>query len=164
MGATEERRLVLGIGNDDRGDDAAGRLVVRALRGMLPGNVDLIEESGEAAALIGRLETVDAAYLVDACASGAPAGTVRRFDVARTALPESVFGLSTHGFGLSAAVELARALGGLPRHCIVYAIEGASFDIGSGPSPAVVDAVQEVARRLASELVSERPEHGGTHA
>lgn len=149
------RRVILGIGNPDRGDDGAGRAVVRRLRGLLTDEAELIEENGEAAALLARIEDADTAYLVDACASGSPAGTILRFDAAATPLPRHAFGLSTHGVGLAEAIELARALRQLPPSCVVYAIEGACFEAGAPLTPAVADAVAEVARRLCADVAAQ---------
>jgi hydrogenase maturation protease len=146
------RRIVIGIGNRDRGDDAAGCSVVKLLRDTLPPDIELAEHYGDVSALISRLDGVAAAFLVDACASGTPAGTVHRFNVAAAPLPQAIFGLSTHGLGLAAAVELARAIGGLPPQCIVYAIEGSSFEMGAPLSPAVAAAAKDVAVRLRAEL------------
>lgn len=144
--------VVIGVGNPDRGDDGAGRAVARGLRAKLPGEVDILEHDGEATSLLARLENVAAAYLIDACASGAPAGTVRRFDVASGPLPSEPFSPSSHGFGLAEAIELARALGQLPPCCIVYAIEAASLAPGEAMSPAVETAVEEVAQRVREEV------------
>jgi hydrogenase maturation protease len=146
-------RIVIGIGNPDRGDDAVGRAVARRLRGVLPGDVEVVEADGEATDLIARLDGKAEAWLVDACASGAAAGTVRRFDVGAGPLPQDAFGVSTHGFGLGEAIELAQALGQLPRRCIVYAVEGASFEIGAALTAPVADAVADVAERLRAEIV-----------
>ncbi len=146
------RCILVGIGNPDRGDDAAGRLVVRRLVGALPEEIEIVELDGEATALVARLQHVESAILVDTCVSGASAGTVRQFDVASGPLPESTFGVTTHGFGLAEAVELARALGQLPARCVVYAIEGASFEIGKPLSEPVAIAVEEVAVSLRTEL------------
>ncbi len=146
------RRVVLGIGNPDRGDDAAGRFVARRLRGTLPHDVELTETSGEATALIALLHGAEAAYVVDACHSGAAAGTVRRFDLGEAPLPEVAFGLSIHGLGLATAVELARALGQLPPRCVIYAIEAASFETGAPLSAAVAEAVEQVAAQLRTEI------------
>jgi hydrogenase maturation protease len=146
------RPVVIGIGNPDRGDDAAGHAVVELLRRAPPAEVDLAEADGEATALLSRLDGADTAFLVDACSFAAPAGSIWRFDAAAAPLPHGAFGVSTHGFGLAEAVELARALGQLPLRCIVYAIEGASFEIGAPLSPEVRAAVVEVARRLALEI------------
>jgi hydrogenase maturation protease len=89
-----ERRVVIGIGNAYRGDDAAG---------LAP-------------------------------------------------LPAGVFRSSTHAFGVGDAVELARALGRLPRRVVVYGVEGAGFESGAPLSPAVAAAVDDVVSRLEEEL------------
>jgi hydrogenase maturation protease len=148
-------RIVIGIGNPDRGDDAAGREVARLLRGRLPDDVEVAEHYGEATALLARLEGVAAAFLVDACTSGAPTGTVRRFDLAETSLPPAAFGMSSHGLGLAEAMALARALGQLPRRCIVYAIEGECFAIGAPLSPPVSAAAIQVASLVDAEIVGD---------
>jgi hydrogenase maturation protease len=153
------RRMVLGVGNPGRGDDAAGRAVVRRLEGLLPAGVEVIERDGEATALLAEINGAAAAFIVDACASGAPPGTIRRFDASTAPLPDLAFALSTHGFGLAAAIELARALGQLPPRCVVYAIEGDTFEAGAPLSPAVAKAVVEVARRLRAEIAED-----GNHA
>lgn len=149
------RRIVIGIGNPDRGDDAAGRSVVRLLRPLLPDDVAVTEHDGEATSLLAQLDGADAAFLVDACASGGPVGTVYRFDTAAAPLPAGGFGLSTHGFGLSEGIELARALGQLPRCCIVYAIEGGCFETGAALSPQVRISVVDVVHRLLAEITDQ---------
>ena len=152
MSSARCRQIVLGIGNAERGDDAAGRTVARLLQGRLPDDVEIAELEGEAMELLARFEGVDAAFLVDACWSGAPAGTIRRLDANVTPLQQGLFSLSTHGFGLAEAVELARVLTQLPPHCVVYAIEGDSFETGAPLSQAVAVAVADVAARLRTEI------------
>lgn len=149
------RSIVIGIGNADRGDDGAGRAVARRLAGRLPSGVELLEHDGEATGLLAALEGATLAIFVDASASGRPPGTVQRFDVAAGPLPAGAFGLSTHGFGLVEAVELARALDALPARCVVYAIEGSSFESGAALSPAAAAAVETVADRIPDELIRE---------
>jgi hydrogenase maturation protease len=144
--------IVIGIGNPDRGDDAAGRAVARRLRGMLSAEIDVEEHGGEATALLARLEAADRAYLIDACSSSALAGTVRRFDVGEAPLPREAFAVSSHGLGLAEAIELGRTLGQLPSRCIVYAIEAASFRLGAPLSPRVAAAVSKVSCRVQAEI------------
>ena len=144
--------MVIGIGNPDRGDDAAGREAARRLRRKIGGVVEVVELDGEATALLARLEHAQTAFLIDACVSGAAPGTVRRLDVASGPLPPAAVGLSSHGFGLAEALELATALGQLPPRCIVYAIEAQSFDIGAPLSQSVTQAVDVVVARLQAEL------------
>ena len=50
---------------------------------------------------------------------------------ARAAFPPASFRSSTHAFGVGDAVELARALGRLPRRVVVYGVEGADFAAGA---------------------------------
>jgi len=146
------RIIVLGIGNVERGDDGAGRQVARLLRHMLRDRAEIAELDGEAAAIVAKLEGADAAYLIDACVSQAPPGTVHRIDARAGELPQAGSDLSTHGFGLAAAVELARTLNRLPRRTVVYAIEAESFEPGAPLSEAVATATVIVADRIRSEI------------
>jgi hydrogenase maturation protease len=86
--------------------------------------------------------------VVDAAASGAPPGTIRRFDARAGRLPARLMRSSTHALGVPEAIELARALGRLPARVEVYAIEGARFTAGAELSPAVEQAVGELAESL----------------
>jgi hydrogenase maturation protease len=146
------RVIVLGIGNIERGDDGAGRAVARLLRHMLTGGVEIVEQDGEATALLAKLDGASAAYLIDACVSNAPPGTVHRVDANHAPLPQASSDLSTHGFGLAAAIELGRTLGGLPPRTIVYAIEAESFTAGAPLSQPVAAATVIVADRIRSEI------------
>ena len=150
-------RIVIGIGNPDRGDDAVGIAVARRLRGTLPADVEIAEHDGEPAALVAAFDGVATAILVDACATGAPAGTIHRIDLGEQSLPPRGPALSSHGLGVAEGLALARALGHFPPRCIAYAIEGGSFDIGAGLSPPVVAAVAAVVRQLRAELFAQEP-------
>jgi hydrogenase maturation protease len=147
-------RLVIGIGNSDRGDDGVGRLVARGLCGRVPEGVEIKETDGEVTRLLDLLAGADVAWLVDAAVSGAAPGTIRRLDPVAAPLPRTMFPFSSHGQGLAEAVELARALGSLPRRLVVYAIEGAEFAPGAPLSPAVEAAALEVGSRLLAEIVA----------
>ena len=154
------RVIVLGVGNIERGDDGAGRAVARLLRHMLGDRVEIAEQDGEATSLLGKLQGASAAYLIDACMSNAPPGTVHRIDVHHAPLPQASSDLSTHGFGLAAAIELGRALGQLPPRTIVYAIEAESFAAGTPLSELVAAATVIVADRIRSEIEETASERG----
>lgn len=144
--------LVIGIGNPDCGDDAVGPLVARALRDHLPHGIRIEEADGEATSLLAQLDSEHTVFVVDACASGAAPGAFYRFDASHVPLPAARFGVSTHGMGLSDALELARALGTLPSLCVVYAVEGSRFEPGAPLSPAVAQALPLVAERLCRDI------------
>jgi hydrogenase maturation protease len=164
MAASDARTIVIGIGNPDRGDDAAGRLAARRLAAMLPPAVEVSEHDGEVTSLLAAIESAAAVYLIDACASRAKPGTVRRFDVTTGPLPHETFSLSSHGLGLAEAIELARALDQLPPRCIVYAIEAGSVEPGGAVSPAVLAAIEETSERVRRELLSAASEEGQSDA
>ncbi len=148
-------RLVIGIGNPDRGDDAVGRLALRRLRARDPAGVRLLELDGEATAVLAAMQGAGRVWLIDAAQSGAPPGAIHRIDPAMddALLPHCT--VSSHGFGVAQAIRLARAMGTLPRHCIVYAIEAADFTVGALPSAEVMAAVDDVVRRIAAELAQD---------
>jgi hydrogenase maturation protease len=143
---------IIGVGNPDRGDDGIGRAVAEQLRAQVGGGIEVAALDGEVTALLDCLERAQAAYLIDAVSSGAPPGTVHRFDVAAEPLPSISFAASTHGLGLAEAIELARAMRSLPSTCVVYGIEAASFEDGQPLSPAVSAASGRVTKRILAEL------------
>jgi hydrogenase maturation protease len=149
--------LVIGVGNPIRGEDNIGRVVVDLLRSRKPVNVRLVERDGEAMTLLADLQCAGHAWLIDAAQSGAPAGTFHRIDCAMSDAVVPRGSVSSHGFGVAEAIELARALGTLPVHCIVYAIEATDFTPGAVMSPAVTRAAHEVADRILAELATPPP-------
>ena len=95
--------------------------------------------------------------LVDAVASGAPPGTLHRFDASEDAVPARTFRSSTHAIGIAEAIELARALGRLPRRVRRLRHRGArSFETGSSLTPAVESAVAFLVKDVLADLEEER--------
>jgi hydrogenase maturation protease len=141
------------VGNPWRRDDAAGLAVGRLLEGTLPLDVDLLEREGEPTALIDAWEGAVRLWLVDAVSSGAAPGTLHRFDCSSAELPAGLFRGSTHHVGLAEAVELARALGRLPGHTVLFGIEGGSFELGDELTPPVAAAIARTAEAVRAEVV-----------
>jgi hydrogenase maturation protease len=146
--------LVVGIGNPDRGDDGFGPAVARRLRGQLPPAVHIVERTGDVLALIADWEDFADVVIADAVALMTRPGRIHRFDLRQCGLPIGFAYRSTHGFGVSEAIELARALGQLPRRLVLYVAEGARFEPGSLLSPAVAAAVDEAVGRIVEECAA----------
>jgi hydrogenase maturation protease len=152
MSADRSGIIIIGIGNEFRGDDGAGIAVARLLRGRTAPPVTIREESGEGAALMDAWKDAAAAILVDAVQSGAPPGTIHRIDASTDRVPSKFFHYSTHAFSVAEAVELARAMNQLPERLIVYGIEGESFAAGVLLSSTVERAVRVLAETILGEI------------
>jgi len=137
--------LILGCGNPDRADDAAGLLVAARLREL---GIDARTHGGDMLALIDEWSSEGEVILVDAVVSGAARGAITTWDARKAGLPAHCFPCSTHALGVAEAVELARALGLLPRKLIVYGIEAINFEPGGPLSPEVAAAVGRLAHDL----------------
>lgn len=154
MSSTSGPRLrVIGVGQEWRGDDAAGLLIARGLREMLGPEVAIEEKSGDAADLLAAWDGAAAVILADAVRGGGPPGKIYRFPVHEAALPaEIASAASSHAWGLAQAVALGRVLQQLPPYLVVYGIEGRNFDLGQELSPEVARAIPEVTSRIRQEI------------
>ena len=144
--------LVIGIGNADRGDDAAGIEVARRLRTRGRQDARVCECGGSAACLLESWQGRTRVILVDAASGAGRAGTVRRYEAHRKPLPTGLLHTSTHSWGVAEAIEIARVLGQLPAEVVVYAIEGKTFFPGRHLSPPVRRAVDRVEKRILRDL------------
>ncbi len=145
-------RLVIGLGNPDRGDDAVGLCVARRVAALGLDGVEVREATGDALALLEDFAGAGHVVLVDAAAPLAAPGRVHCLDPLSRPLPREIVPASTHAFGLAEVIGLARALGQLPARLSVYAIEAAGFATGAPLSAPVAAAVERVAERIATEL------------
>lgn len=149
--------LVIGIGNADRGDDAAGLAVVRAVRAAVTavaavaGTVTIAELAGDQLGLLDLWAGAGEVIVIDAVCSGAPPGTVFRFTADRP-LAHAFTHAGTHTFSLADVIELARNLDELPSGLAGYGIEGRSFGFGEPLSAPVAAAVADVTGALLTEL------------
>ncbi|HTZ81573.1 MAG TPA: hydrogenase maturation protease [Candidatus Acidoferrales bacterium] len=141
---------IIGCGNLHRGDDAAGIIAAERLREL---GVDAAVCVGGFAQLMDMWHGSDDVIIIDAVVTGASAGTVHLWD-ASDPLPFSKSSASIHGMGIAEAIELSRALKRLPARLQIYGIEGRNFELGSAPLPEVVEATEEVVRRIAGLMQS----------
>ncbi len=152
------RRLVLGIGNPERGDDAVG------LRGRAPAAADAAG-GGRGGGARGRRRLAPGP--ARRRRRGASRRCLRRRRVRRGRCGASMSLSRPCRTEPSASPPMASALprrsswratlGRLPPRCIVYAIEGRSFALGEPLSPPVSQAVADVARRVAAEIAGDMP-------
>jgi hydrogenase maturation protease len=142
---------VIGVGNDWRGDDAAGLIAARRLRATLTG-VRVLEVDGDPAALLDAWTGAHHTIVIDAVRSGAEPGAIHRLDLTAGAMPARLQRGSTHGLGVAEAVELARALDRLPTRLELYGVEAVGFETAAGLTPAIARAVEALCGELRERL------------
>lgn len=147
--------LVIGVGHPDRGDDAVGIEVVRRL-GPAPGLVAWTV-TADPLVLLGdpAWDEANRVVVVDAAATGAPAGTVRRWVPSRDGDGPRPAHAGSHGFGVGDVLALADALDRMPDDLEVVAIQVDDVRLGADLSPAVAAAVDDVVATLRGMVAEE---------
>jgi hydrogenase maturation protease len=175
------RILVVGIGAPDRADDAVGpgviglvaeQLALRALGVHPPGRgrrhdriapaellvladpMRLVDELGDCALLVVVDAVVPAQAAAGAAADAAGSIVVLETGSAHAPLPAALepTAAGTHGFGLAAALELARALDRLPPRVVVVGVVAEHFDAGTPMAAGVRAALPHAAGRVLGVL------------
>ncbi len=147
--------MLIGVGNEWRGDDGAGLEVARRVRESQIPDIEVVEHEGEPIGLIDAWTGAGETIVVDAVISGAAPGTVHRLDAGAEPLPAPLFRNSTHAMGIAEAVELGRSLDRLPSRLTVCGVEGERFEVGAAMTAAVEAAVESLAAELGEELAGE---------
>lgn len=148
------RLLIIGMGQELRGDDAVGLEVVKRWQADHPETALDAEVVVELAPLPGLsllsfLECVDAAVLVDAVQSGATPGSLHLLEGEDLASFGSD-GRSAHGWGVAETLILGQDLYAekMPKQIYMLAVEAESMELGSPMSAAVQAAVPAAALKL----------------
>ena len=144
---------IIGCGNANRSDDAAGLEVVRALKasGRLMGRADirLLDAGTDGMAVMFAARGCGTLVLVDCCRTGAEPGAV--FEVPGHELESKpMTSLNLHDFRWDNALYAGRKMYGetFPADVTVYLIEAKSLDLGLELSPEVAAASATVATKI----------------
>lgn len=120
------------------------------LESLLPPSVN-VRKLTEPIGLLDHLEGCETLVILDACRSGAPAGTICRLE-----WPDPRIGVgrpaSTHALQLGDVLRLATRLGRLPPRVVVFAVEVEDVAAGAELQAEVIAAVPEVVRRVQREF------------
>lgn len=154
------KTVLIGIGNEFRGDDGLGILVARNLRPHLEPQVPIIESDGDVTELLELFKMNDRVFIVDALQSlEFPPGTLVELNAVESELPPGLSGTSTHAFGLEQAIELAKNLSSLPAEIVVFAIEGQNFDFESKLSGPIQENLENISRTILKRIQNKGPTH-----
>ena len=145
---------IIGIGSPF-GDDRLGWEAVDAIRrsgllnNMPEGGVSAHTCDRPGSGLLALMEGARFVILIDAMRSGAAPGSVRR--LGKGDMEDSTGLLSSHGFGVAAALALGDVLGVLPCQWVCYGVELGQLAADS-LSPAVVAALPVLIEKINGEL------------
>jgi hydrogenase maturation protease len=146
------KTTVIGIGNEYRHDDGVGPEVVARLATLNLPDASFAVTDGEATELIDLWSGADVGVVVDTVRSDpAQPGKIHEFVVDRPHAGHDS-AASSHGLGLGEAIDLALALGRMPRRLVILAVEGADFSPGVGLSPPVAGALDRLVQLALNEL------------
>lgn len=143
---------ILGVGNAYRNDDGIGPFIARRLSHVSEGLFSVEELSGEGTQLMEAWEGADAVYLIDSMSGGREPGHVCRMDGWSNTIGSESFRHSTHAFGVAESIELAKVIGGLPKTCVVFGVEGENFGSGTSISAPVMLAADKVIDAIVAEV------------
>jgi hydrogenase maturation protease len=142
--------IVIGIGNSFRRDDGVGLAVAdRIAEQDLPG-VRVVSGIGEPAMLLDAWSGAAHAVVVDAAAGqDSTPGRIRRWtarDLEATAV------MSSHALGLAQTCALGQALARMPDKLVVFTVDIADANHGTGLTPAVAAAVPDLVDAIIAEF------------
>lgn len=143
--------LVVGIGNRSRGDDAVGHEVASRVAQLGLSGVAVVVLD-EPMALVEQFATHDHVVVVDAIDPRGHPGKVHVRDVSSAPLHREPPALGSHGLGVADAVELARALGRLPRRLTLVGVEARTFRLGAPLSMLVRDSLMAAVKAVVMAL------------
>jgi len=152
-----EKILVIGIGNEFRGDDAAGLIAAEKLREKNLDHVVIRFNNRDGSALLILWEGFDNVILIDAVSSDSSPGTIHTIDLHDSSFEEKLTRTSGHNFSIFETVKLAGYVDKVPSKLKLYGIEGENFGAGERPSENVLTAIDEVVELISqgsSEQVS----------
>jgi hydrogenase maturation protease len=149
--------VVIGCGNLNRSDDAAGVRVIERLRTVLgpalPDHLRLFDAGTGGMEVMFQARGAQRLVIVDACRSGSEAGAIFQLPGSEIDTAHQP-GYSLHDFRWDHAVHAGRRIFGaaFPADLTVYLIEAGSLDFGTELTPLVATAVAKVAKLIAADI------------
>ena len=153
MSTENDLPVVIALGNRYRGDDGVAHFVVETLR-QRQAACRVIANQDDSMALLNAWGSSRMAIIIDAAELRTQPGAIHRLDLNSQPIPHDLARCSSHGLGLSEALELGKIMNQLPQTLLIYAIEASQFDNGTELTPKVQEAALKVADLIQHELGS----------
>ncbi|MBN2227597.1 MAG: hydrogenase maturation protease [candidate division Zixibacteria bacterium] len=149
--------VIIGQGNEFRGDDGAGPEVIRRLktRGVDRDNrVAVITGPLDVVGIINEWQNTALTIFIDAVLAQGPPGKIHTFHPLISPIPEAMGTLlSTHDTPpFTKALELGQAIDRLPHELVVYCIEGQNLTHKIGLTAEVDQAVDRIVDMISETI------------
>lgn len=151
--------VVVGVGNELRGDDAVGVIAARRLASCdLGEGVEVIEGHTGGINLLFDIEGADWVIIIDAVDFGAQPGSVEIFEADEVDIRVIDRVASLHHVSLADVIQLAQLTGVAPRITLV-AVQPQTIAPGQGLSDPVAKQVDAVVRSVAELVLAANSQH-----
>lgn len=147
------RIVVLGVGNIIMGDEGVGVRCIERIdaAGLLPPGVVTIDGGTSTNELLGEIEGVDLLVIVDAVATGEPAGTLVRLEGDR--IPSAFSNkLSPHQHGINDLLATLTFLGRAPGRVVLHGVTPHRLALGMELSPEIEAVVPQLIENVVAEV------------
>ena len=145
--------LIIGVGNEWRGDDGFGCVALEKVRNHLGDRADYLSSRGDVSDLLESFGRYRRIFILDAIESSRDCDQLEMaklqvLDAHQTHFQSTELRASSHILGVAQAIEIARALGLLPKVVKIFAVEGQSFAMHRGLSPKVEKALDLTVHKI----------------
>lgn len=145
---------VLGIGNILLRDEGVGVRVVELLKDSdLPEEVELVDGGTATLNLFPILAETEHLIVIDAVKGGMPQGTLYRLKP-KDLKPTEGSAVSLHDLGLLQALDMAKAIGKMPKSVMIFGVEPKKIDWGMELSPEIEQELPHLATVIIEEIES----------
>lgn len=145
--------VVLGVGNLIMGDEGVGVRCIERIEaaGLLPPGVVAIDGGTSTNELLADVEGVDLLVIVDAVATGEPAGTLVRLEGDR--IPSAFSNkLSPHQHGINDLLATLTFLGRAPGRVVLHGVTPHRMELGLELSPEIEAAMPQLIANVVAEV------------
>lgn len=141
--------IIIGIGNEFRGDDFVGLLIARLLKQKLP-DTKIIESNGDITELLNYFTEFNSIIIIDAAITDNEnsIGECTHLVVNKNSQIFDLKTFSSHLMGVIEAIKIAKHLNALPEEIHIYGIAGMNFNLTSTISERLLKKIENITETI----------------
>jgi hydrogenase maturation protease len=149
---TNQKIVVLGVGNELMSDEGIGIHVIRELQKLnLPPNIEVIEGGTDGFGLLNIITDSDRLIVIDALKGGNTPGTIYQFNIEDAPSSSKLFKTSIHQIGILEVINLSGLIGKTPKTTVI-GIEPESLSMGMSLSNHVIEKIPRLIHLILAEI------------